>query len=147
MKGSNIVLAAEPRGRFKEGYISGTGLLPGMCVSTTATPMRSGRFTYAAAAADAPDITVLREDSLQGFNAQGPYQDGNRCLAYTPAAGEEMNMMCASGFTPTIGALLSVGAGGTLVAATGTAQFKCMEAGAALTANALVFCETLGAVG
>src|SRR5215469_15932933 len=106
MKGNTIVLAAEPRGRFKEGIISGTGLMPGMLVVPTNVPPKSGRLTYVAAGANAMNYSVLLEDSMQGFGVGTAYTDQSRCRIYQPAAGEEMNIMCATAVTPTIGLTL-----------------------------------------
>src|SRR3990172_9270875 len=96
-KGNEIIVGAEPMGRFHEGIISGA-LYPGVCVQiAAATEPVNGRFTWEAynAAADGDQrlVAVLLPDSLQGSLATDPYVSGDRCFLYVPIAGEELNML------------------------------------------------------
>jgi len=147
MKGSKIVSAAEPRGRFKEGIVSGTPL-PGTFMQLTNAAPQAGRFTYAAAPANAVNVAILLEDDLQGFGVGTAYTSGARCRLYVPAGGEEVNCLLATGVTPAVGALIAVGASGIgVAAATNPPVVECLENLAALGANTLVLCEATANLG
>lgn len=95
-KGSEVIVSANPQGKFLEGIISGTPK-PGTLVEvkTSVAPV-SGRFTWQAVTrADGAKgiICVLLEDSLQGKLLTDAYVSGTRCRMYCPLAGEELNML------------------------------------------------------
>lgn len=100
MIGNKIVLAANPKGQFKEGIISGTPK-PGtiMEVKYVATGKTSGRLTYQAwtkATGAYGQINVLMEDYLQGSDATVAYVSGSRGFLYCPIMGEEVNVRVAN---------------------------------------------------
>jgi hypothetical protein len=139
-KGNEIIVSAEPQGRFIEGIISGA-LKPGICVQlVAATEPVGGRFTWgvydAAADGDQRLVAVLLPDSLQGKLATDAYVSGDRCFLYCPIAGEELNMLVTdpdTGTTETwaIGDLLMIDDGtGKLIDTTGSPEmesFICLE--------------------
>ena len=139
-KGNEIIVSAEPMGRFHEGIVH-TALKPGTCVQIqAATEPIGGRFEWEAynAAADGDQrlVAVLLPDSLQGKLATDAYVAGDRCFIYCPIAGEELNMLVTDLDTGTteafaIGDLLMIDDGtGKLVDTTGTPEmesFICME--------------------
>lgn len=139
-KGNEIIVSAEPMGRFLEGIISGTPS-PGTVMQVkAATEPVNGRHTWEVynAAADGNQrlIAVLLPDRLQGKLATDAYADGDRCFLYCPIAGEELNMLVTDVNTGTsdsfaIADILIVDDGtGKLIATTGTPEsepFICLE--------------------
>lgn len=98
-KGNTIIVSAEPRGRFIEGYI-GAGLTPkpGTVMQIQgATALVGGRFTYELYAPGTDGhrrpILVLLEDELRGKLMTDAYAAGDRAFLYEPAAGDELNML------------------------------------------------------
>lgn len=139
-KGNEIIVSAEPMGRFLEGIVSGTPK-PGTCMQIkAATEPKGGRFTWEVFNADADGnqrlVAVLLPDALQGKTATDAYADGDRCFLYCPAAGEELNMLVTDVNTGTsdafaIGDLLIIDDGtGKLIDTTGSPEmesFICLE--------------------
>lgn len=139
-KGNEIIVSAEPMGRFLEGIVSGTPK-PGTCMQIkAATEPVGGRFTWEVYNADADGnqrlVAVLLPDALQGKTATDAYADGDRCFLYCPAAGEELNMLVTDVNTGTsdafaIGDLLIIDDGtGKLIDTTGSPEmesFICLE--------------------
>lgn len=132
MKGTKILLSAEPRGVFLEGPVSGTPKPGTVMQIKAATEPIGGAFTWEAfdAGADGDQrlIAVLLEDRLQGRTYADAYADGERGFLYIPIAGEEFNMLVAAPGTGTsdsvaIGDLLIVNDGdGLLIDTTGDPQ-------------------------
>lgn len=96
MKGSQIILTANPDGRFDEGTIEGA-LLPGSFVEVKpSTDPQGGRFTYRAVTrangAKGPVIILLNMDQA-GQLATSAYTSGDRCRVYYPRAGDELNAL------------------------------------------------------
>jgi hypothetical protein len=106
-KGLSIVLTAHPKGVFLEGVIDSTPY-PGYCmqIKPAVAPI-SGRHTWQArntTAGSKGQMTILREDDLQGFLGMGAYSSfgprlkgtayvsGTRGFLYDPIAGDEMNI-------------------------------------------------------
>ena len=132
MKGNEILISAEPNGRFLEGIVYGTPK-PGTCMQIkAATEPNSGRLTWEVfnqtADGDARLVAVLLQDALQGRTFDDAYASGDRCFLYCPLPGDELNMLVTDINTGTsdtfaIGDLLMIDDGtGKLVDATGTAQ-------------------------
>jgi hypothetical protein len=159
-KGNEIIVSAEPMGRFMEGIVSGTPKPGTVMQITAATAPVGGRFTWEVAnyGADGDQrlVAVLLPDSLQGKNATDAYVSGDRCFLYCPIAGEELNMLVADVDTGTadtfaIGDLLMVDDGtGKLVDTTGTPEsesFICLETNPDSTStqtDMLVWCMYTG---
>src|SRR5258708_5368515 len=96
MKGSTILLSANPKGTFIEGTMADTSK-PGTCVQVkAATAYTNGRPSFVAAApgTDGKPVmhAILMEDWLQGIGTGTAYVSGTRAMAYVPIAGEELNV-------------------------------------------------------
>ena len=96
MKGTKIIVIAEPKGTREECIISGTPL-PGTVVELVpSTAPIGGRFTYRLCTrtngAKGP-VVILTEDHLQGKLATDAYVSGTRGFLYWPVAGETFNML------------------------------------------------------
>lgn len=157
-KGNEIIVSAEPRGRFLEGIVSGTPK-PGtvMQIQAGTAADGNGKHTWEVFNADADGdqrlIAVLLPDWGQGKTATDAYVTGTRCFLYVPIAGEELNMLVAnvSGTSDTfsVGDVLMVDDGtGKLIATTGSPEsepFIILEAvTTALTADTLQWCMYTG---
>ena len=159
-KGNEIIVSAEPMGRFIEGIVYGTPK-PGTCMQIkAATAAVNGRFTWEVFNSDADGdqrlVAVLLPDQLQGKLATDAYTSGDRCFLYCPIAGEELNMLVTDVDTGTadtfaIGDLLMIDDGtGKLVDTTGTPEmesFICLETNpdqTAAQADMLVHCMYTG---
>lgn len=157
-KGNEILVTAQPRGRFLEGIISGTPSPGTVMQIKEATEPVGGRHTWEVydAAADGNQrlIAVLLQDTLQGKIATDAYEDGDRCFLYCPLPGDDMNMLVTASGTSTgdsqaIGDLYIVEDGtGMLIATTGTPEaepFVCLETVSDVTAaGTLVWCMFTG---
>jgi hypothetical protein len=100
-RGNDIVVSANPRGVFMEGYI-GAGLTPkpGTWMQADPTiPLKGGRHTMKifAPGADGKNASgplyLLRPDHLIGKTVNDAYAAGDRAFFYTPVAGEELNCL------------------------------------------------------
>lgn len=146
---NTIIVSQEPRGRFFDGYISGTPKPGTVMQLKAATEPVSGRHTWEAydraADGDRPKgpVVVLLEDALQGKGIDGAYENGKMGHLYVPLPGDELLMLlldvAGTGDAHTIGELMLVDDGtGKLIVTTGTPQkesFVCMETLAAPTAD------------
>jgi hypothetical protein len=159
-KGNEIIVSAEPGGRFIEGIVYGTPK-PGTCMQIKAAvePV-NGRFQWApydpAADGDQRIVAVLLPDALQGKTADDAYVSLTRCFLYCPIAGEELNMLVTDVDTGTadtfaIGDLLMIDDGtGKLIDTTGTPEmesFICLETNPDSTStqtDMLVWCMYTG---
>lgn len=106
-KGQSIIVTAQPQGKFLEGTISGTPV-PGACMEIVpATAPTSGRHSWRARSTSPGSkgqVTILREDDLQGLLGLGAYRSfgprapgtayvsGTRGFMYDPIMGEELNI-------------------------------------------------------
>jgi hypothetical protein len=166
MRGSTILVSAEPKGRFEGIIVSGTPK-PGTCMIPTSANVSVGvgRSTYSARTgyldgARGP-VAVLLEDSLQGGTVTQAYVSGAWGMIYWPQAGDELNMILdyqpatGTGGEEFVGALLEiVGASGKLQAkgtwntpagAHVSAPFEQLEQlGVALAADYLLWTRYLG---
>lgn len=103
-RGNEIIVSANPRGVFSEGYIAaGETPKPGQILQVQiATALKAGRFTYEIYNADADggrpkgSFYVLLPDHLQGKTVTDAYAAGDRCFLYTPLPGEELNLIIAN---------------------------------------------------
>lgn len=103
-RGNEIIVSANPRGVFSEGYIAaGETPKPGTILQVQiATALKAGRFTYEIYNADADGgrpkgpFYVLLPDHLQGKTVTDAYAAGDRCFLYTPLPGEELNLIIAN---------------------------------------------------
>lgn len=97
MKGSVILLEANPRGKFQEGIIDDTSK-PGTAMQLTLGGANSnGRAHYEhyqpSADGDPRATCILLEDRMQGSNPFTAYVAGTRCFLYFPLPGEEINVL------------------------------------------------------
>ncbi len=105
--GNEIIVSGEPKGVFKEGYVTGTPK-PGtvMEIDWSEAIGDGGRFTWEPYGVTGADgirgvgadgnrriISVLLPDKLRGKTATQAYVTGSRCFMYVPVAGEELNML------------------------------------------------------
>jgi hypothetical protein len=100
-RGRRIVVSADPRGKFVEGYI-GAGLTPkpGTCVQPDLTvALKGGRQTWKLYDADldggrpkGPYI-ILIENYLFGQTMETAYAAGDRAMGYIPEHGDELNLL------------------------------------------------------
>lgn len=157
MRGTEIIVTAEPHGRRLEGIISGTPK-PGTCMQIQAGTAvdANGHHTWEVfnRAADGNQylIAVLLPDVYRGKTYSDAYANGDLGFLYCPLPGEELNMLIANiaGTSDAfaVGDQLIVDDGtGKLVATTGTPEsepFQLLEASAALTADTLLWCLFTG---
>lgn len=150
-RGNGIVVSAQPRGVFLEGYVSGTPK-PGTLMQIQAGTALddTGRPTFEAFNTDADGdrrlVAVLLEDALQGKLATDAYATGDRVRLYCPLPGEELNVLkgdvAGTGDDFTVGQLLIIDDGtGKVIGTTGSPEsepFICLEAVTDPTADQLV---------
>jgi hypothetical protein len=135
MKGSVILLEANPKGKFIEGTIYGTPY-PGtlMTVKAATEPGDGdGRHTWEPYNTDANGTRQIIAVLLPPFGG-GAYNtifvSGQRCQMYCPVPGEELNVLVSASGTGTgdsiaIGQLLiPVDGTGLLIATTGTPEIE-----------------------
>jgi len=164
-KGNEIIVSANPKGRFLEGVVTGTPK-PGTVMEIDWSEAKSnGRFTWEPYGTTAADgirgvgadgdrriIAVLLPDSLQGKAATAAYVTGDRCFLYVPQAGEELNMLvedvAGTGDDLRVGDIMIVDDGtGKLLETTGDPEsepFIVLEAVTNPTADTLVHCLYTG---
>ena len=149
MRGSQIIVSAEPKGRFEGVIVSGTPK-PGTVMLQTSAAVSAGvgRATYAARSGvldGAPGpVAVLLEDYLQGGNATQAYVSGSWGMLYWPVAGEELigTELEIQGST---GKLQAKGTFNTPSGAHVSAPFMMMEQLVTpFTADSLTWCKYLG---
>lgn len=101
-RGNDIIVSANPRGRFLEGKIaSGETPKPGtvLQIQASAGLDSNGRFTFEIYNADADGgrpkgpLCILLPDYLQGKIATDAYAAGQACQVYVPVPGEEFNLL------------------------------------------------------
>jgi hypothetical protein len=149
-KGTGIIVTAEPKGTFLEGFVSGTPKPGTIMQVVAATEPVGGRFTWQAfdklGDGALSLIAVLLPDELQGKLNSDAYASGDRCYLYCPLPGEELNVLkqdvAGTGDDFAIGDLLIVDDGtGKVIATTGSPEsqpFVCMETITDPTADVLV---------
>lgn len=100
-RGNQIIVTAEPRGQFMEGYVgAGETHYPGMIVQIDPTvALKGGRHTYKlyAPGVDGENplgpLWVVLPDYLQGKTHLDSTAAGLREFLYSPANGEELNCL------------------------------------------------------
>lgn len=142
MKGSKIIVSADPGGVFMEGIISGTPK-PGTCMQQKAgVATVGGRFTYEAYAPGtdglARPVYILLPDVLQGGLYNTAYVSGDRGFLYSPRSGEDFNMLvldiAGTADDIAIGSLWIINDGdGKLVANTGSPNMISFQANEVVT--------------
>jgi len=161
-KGNCIVVSANPRGVFMEGYVaSGQTPYPGTIMQIDPTvDLINGRNTFKIYDRDADGdrpkgaIYVLRENYLLGKDKDTPYAPGDLCFLYAPLQGEELNVLVKNlSGTGTAddyvkGELMTIDDGtGMLIRTVGspeTEPFTLKESSTDTTANVLLWCEFSG---
>lgn len=152
-RGNQIVVTADPQGKFDEGTIDDTSK-PGTIMQTVAGSARlGGRFHFVAAAVGTDgkqaQQMVLLEDNLQGKTVTDAYVAGTRCRVYTPIPGEECNVLvgeaAGTGNTVAVGDRLILDAeDGILVPEAGTPQetpWVALEAETQQAGSQLLWCR------
>ena len=160
-KGNEIVLSAEPNGRFVEGTIA-AAITPSpgtvLQIQTSAGIDALGRFTFELYNADADGgrpkgpIYILREDIGQGKTNSEAYAAADHCYLYCPLPGDELNMIVqdVSGTADTyaFGDIMMIDDGtGKILETTGspeTESFMLVEEITAVAADVLAFCLYTG---
>ena len=156
-KGNEILLSANPRGVFLEGYVN-AALQPGIVcqIDVSEGLGDDGRADWEAynTAADGEQrlIAVLLPDQLKGKLATDAYASGDRCFLYVPCPGEELNMLlldiAGTGDDFAFGDILMVNDGdGKLIATTGSPEsepFQLMEVVTDPVADTLAHCIYTG---
>lgn len=159
-RGNSIIVSANPRGVFEEGYVAtGETFYPGMVVQRDASvALTSGRHTYKLfnrdADGDRPEgaFWVVRENGLLGLPATSSYAAGEKCFLYAPLPGEELNLLIKnlSGTADdhALGEILIVDdTSGMLIATTGSPETEVaqlLEAITDPTADTLAWCQWTG---
>lgn len=122
-KGNEIIVSANPQGKFLEGIVSGTPKPGTMMEIVAGTAAVAGRFTWQVyqpgTDGDRRLVAILLPDSLQGKLATDAYVTGTRCFLYCPLPGEEMNIL----FGNAAGTADDIAIGDLLIADTGTGKF------------------------
>ena len=160
MRGSEIILASNPRGMFMEGYIkTGETPYPGTHMQVDPTvALRGGRHTYniynPGADGEHPlgPIWILNYDYLAGRLPTAAYAAGERCFLYCPYAGEEFNLLvkniAGTADDHALGEKLMIDTGtGMLIATTGTPEsepYVLLEAITDPTADTLAWVQYTG---
>jgi hypothetical protein len=157
-RGTEIIVSAEPRGKFDEGYVS-TAEYPGTIVEKDpSVALKGGRHTYKVYQPGTDGehprgaYWVLLHDPLQGRTATSQYAAGDRCFVYAPLAGEELNLLVANlagtADDHALGEMLIVDTGtGKLIATTGSPETEVaqlLEAITDPTADTLAWCQWTG---
>lgn len=144
MKGNEIIVSTEPKGRFEGCIIDGTPK-PGTCMQMKAgVEAVQGQYTFevynrAADGIPAP-VIVLREDNMQGKTATQAYADNDQGFLYWPQVGECLNMLLTDpNAAIAIGDKYSIDDGtGKLVVATTVTEYAAGDAGSAAAIAAIV---------
>lgn len=156
-RGNEIVVSAEPKGRYEEGTLTGV-MKPGTVVQIDVSEGidANGRFTWEPYTPGTDGnqrmIAVLVNDYLAGKLATDAYADGDHGLVYIPLPGEQLNMLlqdvAGTADDHTFGELLIVdNSTGKLIATTGTPEsepFMLLETITDPTADTLAHCIFTG---
>lgn len=121
-RNETIVLSADPKGVFIEGYVSGTPK-PGTMMEVQTPFHKDGvhlwRVYQPGTDGERRPVVILREDILQGKGVGDAYVSGSRCFLYAPAMGEELNVL----YKNVAGTADDLAAGTLLIADSGTGLF------------------------
>ena len=164
MRGSRIIVTADPKGQFEEGFVNaGETFYPGICVQRDATQaLQGGRFVYKLYApgtdGEHPKGSYwIVTDHMAGIGGYaitsatsfGSYIAGDRVQVYSPRPGEELNLLIANlagtADDHTKGEQLMVDTGtGKFIATTGTPESEpaqLLETLTDPTADTLAWCQ------
>jgi hypothetical protein len=100
-KGTEIIVSANPQGKFLEGVLGNTTPSPGTLMEidpgASTFPASSGEFQWRhyqpGTDGNRRLIAVLLPDRLQGKLATDAYVASTRCFLYVPIPGEMLNML------------------------------------------------------
>jgi hypothetical protein len=132
-RGQEIIVNAEPKGRFTEGYVT-TAEKPGTVLQIDpSVALKGGRHTYKVyqpgTDGEQPvgPFWVLLPDRLQGRLQTDAYTAGDRCFLYAPLPGDELNLLvlnlAGTADDHALGEKLVVDTGtGKLIATTGSPE-------------------------
>ena len=102
MKGTQVIVSANPQGKFLEGTVVGTPKPGTMMQIQAGTEPTNGRHSYVPYGTTtnggdgAPrQVIVLLEDAEQGGTYDTAYVTGKRGRLYCPIPGEELNVRMA----------------------------------------------------
>lgn len=158
-RGSGIIVCSDPKGQFQEGYVkSGQTFYPGMAVLRDASvALVSGVHTYKiydeSADGDQPTgaiwIVTNMLGELIGKVVSDSIAAGERFMAYSPRAGEELNLLISnlSGTADdhALGEKLMIDTGtGEFIATTGTPEQEVAQLLEVITdpvADTLAWCQ------
>lgn len=159
-RGNLIIVTADPKGQFEEGFVAtGETFYPGMIVQRDASvALKGGRHTYKIYNRDADGdhpagaFWVVLGDIMQGHISSDSIAAGERCFLYAPRSGEELNLLVANiagtADDHALGEILMVDDGtGKLVATTGSPETEVaqlLEAITDPTADTLAWCQWSG---
>jgi len=164
MKGSKIIVTADPKGQFDEGYVNtGETFYPGICVQRDATQSTvGGRFVYKlyAPGTDGENplgsywivtekMAVLQGSAIASSTSFPSFAAGARVEVYSPRAGEDINLLIknlsGTGDDHTKGEKLMVDTGtGMFIATTGSPESEpaqLLETLTDPTADTLAWCQ------
>lgn len=162
MRGTRIIVTADPKGQFEEGVVAaGQTFYPGLIVQRDpAVALKAGRHTYKLYTRDADgnlprgSYWVVTEElnATIGKAYTESYGAGERVSLYSPRAGEELNLMVSNlagtGDDHALDEILMVDSGtGELIATTGTPESEVaqlLEAITDPTADTLAWCQWTG---
>jgi hypothetical protein len=162
-RGNEIIVSAEPNGRFLEGVIAnGQTLYPGTIMQIDpSVAMVGGRHTWTAYSRDADGnrpkgpYAVLLPDSNTGQAATTAYAastGATRCFLYCPLPGDELNLLhenvAGTGDDVALGDILIVDSGtGKMKVTASTPESECavaLESRTDPTSDALIHCMWSG---
>jgi hypothetical protein len=159
-RGNRIVVTAEPKGQFVQGYIAtGETPKPGTILQVqAATALKGGRETWEIYNADADGgrpkgpFIVLIEDYLSGKAATEAYAAGDFAFGYVPKQGDELNLLvlniAGTADDHTKGEMLIVDdTTGKMIATTGTPETEVAQLKETITdptADTLAWCVWTG---
>jgi hypothetical protein len=156
MRGTQIIVSADPKGKYVEGIISGTPKPGTMMEVLAGTAPQGGRFTYQVfqpgTNGQRRTIYILLDDPLQGFVPGVAYVSGSRGFMYVPEEGDEMNILlkdiAGTGDVHSMGETVIAETGsGKFIATTGSPQsepFRLMETIPAPMADTLAWAVCTG---
>lgn len=137
-RGNRIIVTADPKGNFLEGYIAaGETPKPGTILQIDPTvALKGGRHTWKIYNRDADGnhplgpFAVLIEDLKQGKTTSDAFVAGTRCQMYCPLPGDELNLLVANiagtADDHAAGEILMVDdSTGMMIATTGTPESEC----------------------
>lgn len=138
MKGTEIIVCANPHGTFEECIVGDTSKPGTTMMMQAGTNPQGGRFTYVASTVTTGNgrgKCILLKDTLQGKNYGDAYVSGTRGFLYWPLPGEDMNILMAgaagtgSANAFKIGDLLAINSSGKGVANSGYTNppYTCQE--------------------